>query len=167
MEKQQLVESIAAGLKDLGPDDLAVVADAVASLKHVSIDQHRFVMDFWGIQSEQVDDGRVIARMPIRPQVLNPLGIVHGGVTATLADSVMGYAVWQQYHGQRAAVSVEVKTTYISPGRGKELIAEANILRAGSTLAYAECRIRDDRGRLVAAATGTYYVWDPTQVLPD
>lgn len=166
-EKQSSLESIVTQLEKLGPADLEVVAHALSALDQAPIDQHRFVIDFWGITMDEQGEGRLSARMPIRPQVLNPLGIVHGGVTYTLTDTVMGYAVWQQYQGQKAAVTVEVKITYLAPGRGEELIAEATILRAGNTLAYTECRVRDDRGRLVATATGTYYVWDPTQTLPD
>lgn len=165
--KPSSLESIVARLEKLGPADLEVVSHALSALDQAPIDQHRFVMDFWGITMEEAGEGRLVARMPIRPQVLNPLGIVHGGVTYTLTDSAMGYAVWQQYQGQKAAVTVEVKITYLAPGRGKELLAEATVLRAGNTLAYTECRVRDDRGRLVATATGTYYVWDLTQILPD
>ena len=165
--KEKTLDQVVQDLQGLGPGDLQVVADAVDALQQAGIDQHRFLIDFWGISAAQEGPGRWIARMPIKPQVLNMLRIVHGGATYTLADTVMGYAVWQQYQGQKACVTVEIKMTYIAPGRGRELVAEVEVLRAGATLAYTDCRVRDDTGRLVATASGTYYAWDPSQSLPD
>ncbi|MHB9145693.1 MAG: PaaI family thioesterase [Symbiobacteriia bacterium] len=166
-ENTPSLDSAIAALKALGPADQKVVTDVLAALGKAPIDQNRFVMDFWGIEMERQANGHVLGRMPITPQALNPLGIVHGGITYTLADSAMGLAVWEQYHGSRAAVTVETKITYLAPGRGRELIADVTVLRAGQTLAYTECRIQNDEGRLIATATGTYYVWDPVQKLPD
>lgn len=124
-------------------------------------------MDFWGITIDEAEGDAARARMPITPQVLNPLRIVHGGATYTLADTVMGFAAWRAYKGEKACVTVEIKISYIAPGRGKELVAEARVLRRGRTLTYVDCRIVDDQSRLVATATGTFFAWDPSQRLPE
>lgn len=166
-EKDPSLDAIVQALGRLSPADLRVVGDAVAALRKAPIDNHLFLVDFWGIKLEQNSAGDWVGTMPITPQVLNPLQIVHGGASYTLADTAMGWAVWQQYQGQKAVVTVEIKMTYLAPGRGRELRAETRILRAGATLAYTECRIQDERGRLVAMATGTYYAWDPSASLPD
>lgn len=167
MAEKTSLDSIITAIKALGPADKQVVADVLSALEKAPIDQYRFIMDFWGIEMELQSNGHMLGRMPITPQALNPLGIVHGGITFTLADTAMGVAVWEQYHGTRASVTVETKITYLAPGRGRQLIADVTVLRAGQTLAYTECRIQNDEGRLIATATGTYYVWDPTQKLPD
>lgn len=166
-EKDPSLEAVVQALGQLSPGDLRVVGDAVAALHKAPIDSHLFLVDFWGIKLERNEAGDWVGTMPITPQILNPLQIVHGGASYTLADTVMGWAVWQQYEARKAVVTVEIKMTYLAPGRGKELRAETKILRAGATLAYTECRIQDERGRLVAAATGTYYSWDPSAALPD
>ena len=165
--EQPTAENLAVILQKLSPTELQVVADALAALKKAPIDKCRFLTDFWGITVEEETPGRWRGHMPIRPQILNRQHIVHGGATYTLADSLMGYAVWRRYQGTMACVTVEIKITYVAPGRGEELVAEVQVLRAGQTLAYTDCRVLDDTGRLVAVATGTFYVWDPSQPLPD
>ena len=84
------------------------------------------------------------------------MGVVHGGVTATLADAAVGIAILQRHGGERPATTVELKVNYLRPaGKGK-LTARAHLLRAGSTLAVGRADITDDDSRLVATALVTY-----------
>ncbi len=46
-----------------------------------------------GMRFDEVDHGRVVMSVDTRPDFANPLGTVHGGIPATLLDSVVGCAV--------------------------------------------------------------------------
>jgi len=84
---------------------------------------------------------------------------VHGGITATLADSVMG-SVASRSTGYKV-VTTEMNVHYLTPGTGDRLIATASVLRRGKTLCVCECKIHNEQGRLVLAGTGTFYLVEP------
>src|SRR5437764_714798 len=99
----------------------------------------------FGMRWERVDRGEVVAVIEPDESLYNPIGMVHGGVAATLLDSVVGYA------------SVELKVSYlraIHAGRG-EIRATGRVVKEGSRIAFAEGEIRDAEGRLLATASGT------------
>ncbi|WP_400162657.1 PaaI family thioesterase [Brevibacillus sp. TJ4] len=101
------------------------------------------------------DDGCKVA-LQIRPEMFNSIeGVVHGGVTATLADVAMGHGAAPHVDGIQQCVTVESKIQYLSPARGERLEAESRVLKRGSSLIMVEARVTCD-GKLVAFATGTY-----------
>ena len=84
-------------------------------------------------------DGLTIA-CPIRPELLNSAGVVHGGVTATMADVAVGMAVARALGGTRAATTVELKVNFLRPVSGRKILARSHLLRVGSTLATGKGR---------------------------
>ncbi len=92
----------------------------------------------------------------LRPDMLNGAGLLHGGVTATLADAAAGFAIWNHFGGRRRATTAEMKINYLRPvGRGK-IVARSRLARAGSTLCVSQVDVRDAEGRLAAVALVTY-----------
>src|SRR5690554_1323967 len=57
-----------------------------------------------------------VVRIPLLPFFLNPLGILHGGVTAVLLDSAMGWSIADR--SGRQLVTVQLNVHYVKPGRG-------------------------------------------------
>jgi uncharacterized protein (TIGR00369 family) len=112
--------------------------------------------EFLGIECERTGPGEVRARLAVRSLFVNSLGVVHGGVIATLADVAMSNLADPAPGGVQTAVTSDLHVTFLAPARGEALQAEARVLRAGRRLLYADCRIYDDGGRLVARAVGTF-----------
>lgn len=104
-----------------------------------------------GIEALEVVDGRTRLRLVPGPEGLNQLGIVHGGLIATLLDVAMGSAA--RHAAGRAVMTLDMHVAFLSPGRGT-LFAEGRITRAGRSLIFCEADIRDEAGALVAKATG-------------
>ncbi|MGM7701042.1 PaaI family thioesterase [Pseudalkalibacillus sp. Hm43] len=96
--------------------------------------------------------------IPITPFLSNSVDIVHGGFTATLADTAMGTLVNRRIPENLVAVTSEMKLNYIAPGVGEALRCEATILHLGSKTSVTECKIYNDVGTLVAAASGSFYL---------
>ena len=98
-----------------------------------------------------------------RPDFTNPLGTVHGGIAATLLDSVMGCAVHSTLAPGVGYTTLELKVNYIRSARtdGRRLVGEGKVVHAGRRTATAEGRIVDERGALVAHATTTCLVLPP------
>lgn len=81
-------------------------------------------------------------------------GRVHGGVIATLADTVMGVAVATSGQFYR---TLEISVNYVAAAyEDSELTAEGFVLHMGKTIALVECSIFDKDRRLLAKGKGTY-----------
>lgn len=95
-------------------------------------------------------------RLPIKPELLQQYGFVHGGVLAYLADNAMTFAGAAALG--RNVVTVEIKVNYVRPAVGAELVARAHAVSGGKTVAVARCDIHvidQDAERLCAVAQGT------------
>src|SRR5699024_8716239 len=110
-----------------------------------------------GMRFDEVEEGRVVMSAETKPDFSNPLGTVHGGIAATLLDSVMGCAVHTALDAGVGYTTLELKTNYIRAARidGQRLTAEGTTIHVGRTTATAEGRIVDERGKLIAHATTT------------
>ena len=103
-----------------------------------------------GITLEQIRPGYARAAMTVGPQLLNAVGMAHGGATMALLDVV--HAAVSNSHGT-VAVALDVHTEFLAAGRpGDRLVAEGvELHRTGRTAVYRiEARAQD--GRLVATA---------------
>jgi uncharacterized protein (TIGR00369 family) len=111
----------------------------------------------FGLRWESVERGEVVAVAEPDESLYNPIGMVHGGVAATMLDSVVGCAVHTTLPAGVGYASVELKVSYlraIHAGRG-EIRATGRVVKEGSRIAFAEGEIRDAEDRLLATASGT------------
>jgi uncharacterized protein (TIGR00369 family) len=115
-----------------------------------------------GIVVAEVEEGRVSMRLAPSEEHYNPLGLVHGGIIATLLDSVMGCAAHSTLPARRGYTTLEIKVNYLRPvtvATG-EVTAEGRVV-AGRRSAVAEARLIDAAGRLYATASTTCLFVDP------
>lgn len=85
----------------------------------------------------------------------NPMGFVHGGVVALLADAAMGIAFGRSLTDQHAFATVEMKTSFLRPVKKARLHAVAKLIQRGLRIGFVECEIRDQRSKLIATASCT------------
>jgi uncharacterized protein (TIGR00369 family) len=109
-----------------------------------------------GLHVKEVHDDGVTIECPIRPDLWNGMGVVHGGVIATLADAVVGISLMQKHGAEQPATTVEMKLNYLRPAGKGSLFARAHMLKSGLTLAVARADVKDDDGNLIATALVTY-----------
>ncbi len=109
---------------------------------------------------EFVDAGKGFAklRLPIRDEILQPTGVVHGGAVCTLADVTAGVAAHVSYPPGTEIVTVEIKVNFIAGLREGVLLSEAKSLHIGRRTSVWEIHIDHDSGRHVAFASGTFMV---------
>ena len=100
-------------------------------------------------------DGITI-EIAMRDELRNSAGVLHGGVTATLADAAVGIAIANHFHGQRAATTTELKVNYFLPIMDGKIIARSHLIRVGSTLCVGRVDLFDSQKRLVGAALVSY-----------
>ena len=116
-----------------------------------------------GMKFTEVDLGRVTVEVTTEPDFANPLGSVHGGIAATLLDSVMGCAVHTTLPAGVGYTTLELGVNYIRSvsTQGRTLTATGEIIHVGKTVATAQGKVHDDEGRLVAHATTTCLILNP------
>ena len=97
------------------------------------------------------------------PEHYNPAGTVHGGYAATLLDSACGIAVVTKLEDGQGMTTLELKTSYLKAMSDKTgtVRAEGRVISMGRRVAYAEAKLTDAAGRLLATATSTLLVINP------
>ncbi len=104
-----------------------------------------------GIELEDVSADRVTARMPVAGNT-QPAGLLHGGASVVLAET-LGSIAAQLHGGQgRAAVGIEVNATHHRGVRDGWVHGEAVAVHRGRTTASDEIVVSDDEGRRVCTA---------------
>ncbi len=96
--------------------------------------------------------------MPLTGTLMNRYGIPHGGIYATLLDTVMGYA--GSYTGvagqKRLAMTLTLTVNFISRPAGEMLLGEGRRIGGGRSTFFAEGTVTDEIGTLLATGSGTF-----------
>jgi uncharacterized protein (TIGR00369 family) len=91
----------------------------------------------------------------------NPMGQVHGGIFADLADAAMGVVFAATLDEGESFTTLELHVSYLRPVRAGRLLATARVVHRGRRVGRVECDVRDAEERLVALATSTCLVLRP------
>lgn len=116
-----------------------------------------FMVDL-GVEPIAVEPGRVTTALTIQPRFLQHTGVVHAGVMATLADHTMGAAAQTTAAEGYFAITAELKTSMLRPGKGERLVCEARVLKSGRQLTFTEAEVHaESQGQrtLVMKASAT------------
>ncbi|MGD0312625.1 MAG: PaaI family thioesterase [Acidimicrobiales bacterium] len=108
----------------------------------------------------EVDDGLVVFECRPDESAYNPIGVVHGGLVCTLADTVTGCAVHSTLESGVSYTSVDINVSYLRPvtRHSGVLRATGRVAKRGRRVAFAAAEIEDGDGRVVATATSTCLV---------
>jgi uncharacterized protein (TIGR00369 family) len=89
---------------------------------------------------------------------LQPFGIVHGGVLATLIDTATFWSVFLRLPEDAGLVNIDLKLNYLKSISTGLMTAQGRCIRAGRTINYAEASVKDKEGNLIAHGTSTLMV---------
>jgi uncharacterized protein (TIGR00369 family) len=111
----------------------------------------------------ELSQGRAVFVVEPAEYHYNPIGVVHGGLAATLLDSAMGCAVHSTLPAGASYTTLEIKVNYLRPMTAETGLVrgEANIIHVGSRTATAEGKVVDQQGKLYAHATTTCIIFHP------
>jgi uncharacterized protein (TIGR00369 family) len=114
-----------------------------------------------GFRIVEVEAGRVVFTYDPVFDHYNPLGSVHGGVAATLLDSVMGCCILTMLKAGTGYTTVEIKVNYVRAmtDRTGPVRAEGKVINVGARIATSEGRLVDGAGKLLAHGTTTCLVF--------
>jgi 1,4-dihydroxy-2-naphthoyl-CoA hydrolase len=103
---------------------------------------------------------RVVLKMPIGAKVHQPYGILHGGVSALLAESAASMGAAMSAGPGKGVVGIELNASHLRPVSDGVLTATATPVRAGRTVQVWSIDLEDDQHRLVCSARCTLSVID-------
>ena len=111
---------------------------------------------------ELAEPGRIVFSAPAHEWCSNPAGVVHGGFTSTLLDTVLTLAVQTKVPDGRMATTTNLNVHLIRPAlpNGQRLRAEATAVHVGTTLGTSEGRVFDAAGKVIAHGTGSFAIID-------
>jgi uncharacterized protein (TIGR00369 family) len=115
-----------------------------------------FIEDL-GIEFVETPPGEGCVTLDLKPRHLNSWQVAHGGVIMAMLDVAMAIAGRSLDPGARGGVTVEMKTSFVSPGpAGARLTATGRAFHRSTTMSFCEGEVRDSDNRLVAKAMGTF-----------
>ena len=119
-----------------------------------------------GCRLTVIEAGYVEAEIDLDTIHQQQIGLVHGGVTATIADVAAGFAGFTLVGPQEHTVTAEIKVSYFRKGRGRRLRAKGRVVKPGRAFHFCEADVFtvDDDGKEthIARATTTMAVIMPT-----
>lgn len=106
-----------------------------------------------GVQLEELRADYCRLRLPYRPALDQPGGVVHGGAIATLVDTVVVPAIGAGYDEMPMMLTLSMTVNYLGAVRGEDAIAHGWIVRRGRSVVFCEAAVLSASG--TPAATGS------------
>ncbi len=119
------------------------------------------VHELLGAELHELSAERVVMSVPVTTRVHQPLGLLHGGVSALLAESAASIGGAVSVAPDRQVVGIEINASHLRSLREGTLVATATPVRKGRSIQVWEIRLTDDEGRAICQARCTLAVIDP------
>lgn len=106
-----------------------------------------------GAELAVVEPGFTEIHLPLKPEITQQHGFIHGGVVGMIADSAAGYAANTLTAADTSVLTVEYKLNLIAPADGERLVARGEVIKPGRTLIITKAEVfavRDERWTLCA-----------------
>ena len=104
------------------------------------------------------DDGRYLLHTRLSDIHLSRAGLVHGGMIFSMLDAAMGRAAMAHFENRCFCPTIELKINYFRPVATGKLLAWGEVINSSRRLCYLEGEVHSDAGKLIARATGTFFV---------
>lgn len=118
------------------------------------------IHDLLEVEFLEAGPDRVVLRIPVNWRVHQPYGILHGGVSALLAESAASFGAALAAGPDRNVVGIELNASHLRSVRDGHLTAEATPIRVGRTVQVWRIALTDDEGRAICDARCTVSVLD-------
>ncbi len=138
---------------DLKTENMGLDPDIFANI--LKLYQNNHYAHLTGIKIVAMGPGNLIAELVVEKHNTNMAGTLHGGATAALVDVCMGMACFTK---GIMALTGNINVSYLAAGKaGDKIIAVGQVIRAGKTAFFTEASLEDEKGRIIAKGTGTFF----------
>lgn len=112
-----------------------------------------------GMEVESFGDGRARLSMKVRPDMLNGVGWLQGGLYGALCDEAMALALYTVLEEGEQIATVSESTLYLRGVRDGKVQAEADVVRKGRQVAFLEGCVKDAEGVLLSKTTASFTIF--------
>jgi len=116
------------------------------------------LMETLGIDIKETTPERVVATMPVGPHVHQPYGLLHGGASVTLAETVASVGAAMSVEQGQRVVGVEINANHLRGKRDGVVTAVATPLHKGRSTQVWQVEITDEAGRRICVSRCTLAV---------
>ncbi|MEK3991821.1 MULTISPECIES: hotdog fold thioesterase [Robertmurraya] len=112
-----------------------------------------------GIEFKQIEKGRVVATMPVDDRTRQPFGLLHGGASVALAESVASIGAYELVNKEKeVVVGLEINANHIKGKREGIVTATGTVLHQGRTTMVWDIKITDEQDQLISVSRCTIAV---------
>ena len=109
-----------------------------------------------GMKLVEMRPNEATIEIEMRDELRQPHGLLHGGVTATLIDTAMAFAVITVLTREEKASTVDLNVHYLRPHLDGKIFCTAKVVKAGKRLLTVSAEVVNEHGKLIATALSTY-----------
>lgn len=104
-----------------------------------------------GVEIDEIEEGHVRMRLPLRPELLAPNGYLHAGTVVTLADSACGYGcIASLPEGATGFTTIELKTNFLGTALEGTLSCASELIHGGRTTQVWDATVTNEAGKKLA-----------------
>jgi acyl-CoA thioesterase len=109
-----------------------------------------------GFELTDIDEGIATIKCPMRDDLRQPYGFLHGGATAALIDTAMAFACIAKIGTEDKTTTIDLTVQYLRPHLDGDLFCTAKVVRAGKRVIFLSAVVLDSEGREIATSVSTY-----------
>lgn len=109
-----------------------------------------------GMRLDDLQPDLAVISIDMRDDLRQPSGVLHGGVTATLIDTTMAFAVRTRLGMTEATATIDLTVHYVRPHMTGKFICTAKVVRAGKRIFTVSADVHGSEGKLIATGLSTY-----------
>lgn len=109
-----------------------------------------------GMKLVDLRPDEAVLSIEMRDDLRQPSGVLHGGVTATLIDTAMAFAVRTRLAVTEATATIDLTVHYLRPHMTGLFSCTAKIVRAGKRIFTVSAEVHNEEGKLIATGISTY-----------
>jgi uncharacterized protein (TIGR00369 family) len=138
-------------MKEINPEHIKILSKIVNTCPY---------FELLSMSLKSLSNGESLLEMELNQNHLQPYGVIHGGVAASLIDAAAFWAVYSSVEDDVGLTTVELKLNYLATASKGSLVAKGRCIKAGKKLCLGEATIENGEGGLVAHGTSTIMVTD-------
>jgi 1,4-dihydroxy-2-naphthoyl-CoA hydrolase len=117
------------------------------------------LLEALGIEITHLETGKVIATMPVDGRTRQPMGILHGGASVALAETVASVGAYELVDKEMEAVAgQEINANHVRPKNEGVVTAVGTVLHQGKSTQVWDIKITDEQDRLICVSRCTMAV---------
>lgn len=134
-------------IKDITPEQKKRAEDTLHGLPFAQL---------MGMRLVDIRHNEAVIKIEMRDDLRQPAGVLHGGVTATLIDTAMAFAVITRLEPGESTSTIDLTVHYLRPHFEGTFTCTAKVVRAGKRIFTVSADVVNERDKLIATAVSTY-----------